>query len=92
MAWFGRFLLRGIGGPEDNVFGIMNVTQAAGLGSDVAAFILGFAFFEGVHGLPKDTVRARYWLKKIVDDECRFKHLNDVGFADAARMLRELDQ
>ena len=91
LAVYGKSLLRGLGGPQDNVFGVMNVTQAAGLGSDVAAFILGFAFFEGVHGLPKDTVRARYWLKKVVDGECKIKHLSDSAKARVAEWLRELD-
>ena len=90
LAVYGKSLLRGVGGPRDNVFGIMNVTQAAGLGSDVAAFILGFAFFEGVHGLPKDTVRARYWLKKVVDGECEVKHLHQKNITEAAGWLREL--
>ena len=94
MAVYGKSLLRGIGGPRDNVFGIMNVTQAAELGSDVAAFLLGFAFFEGAHGLPKDTVRARYWLKKVVrvDGECEIKHLHQRNIAEAAVWLRQLDQ
>ena len=92
LAVYGKSLLRGVGGPQDNVFGIMNVTQAAGLGSDVAAFILGFAFFEGVHGLPKDTVRARYWLKKVVDGECEIKHLHHKNIAEAAGWLHQLDQ
>ena len=92
LAVYGKSLLRGVGGPRDNVFGIMNVTQAAGLGSDVAAFILGFAFFEGVHGLPKDTVRARYWLKKVVDGECEIKHLHQRNIAEAAVWLDQLDR
>ena len=53
-------LTRGLGGPQDNVFGIMNLTQAAELGSNVAAFLLGQAFFSGTYGLPKDNVRARF--------------------------------
>jgi len=92
MAAFGEYLLLGLGGPQDNVFGIMNVTEAAGLGSDVAACNLGEAFFEGIWGLPKDPVRARYWLKKVVDGECEYKHLNDTAIADAAKWLRELDE
>ena len=79
-------------GPQDNIFGIMNVTEAAGLGSDFATLLLGRAFLDGNHGLPKDPVRARYWLKKIVDDECEYKHLKDAALPDPARMLRELDQ
>ena len=69
----------------------MNVTEAAGLGSDVGAYRLGRAFFEGSHGLPKDPVRARYWLKKIADGECAHKHLNNKAKATAAEWLRALD-
>ena len=69
----------------------MNVTEAAHLGSDVGAFLLGVAFFGGLYGLPKDPVRARYWLKKVVDGECEFKGLSDQGLANAARWLRELE-
>ena len=52
---------------------------------------LGWAFFEGELGLPKDPARARYWLKKIVDDECEYKHFNNKLMAKSAEMLRELD-
>ena len=91
MACFGRFLLRGIGGPEDNAFGLVNVTEAAHLGSDVGAYWLGAWFFKGELGLPKDPVRARYWLKKVVDGECTHKNLRDEGLANAAQCLRELE-
>ena len=92
IAAFGNCLLLGIGGPEDHVFGIMNVTEAAGLGSDLSAYRLGWAFFEGGHGLSKDPVRARYWLKKIADGECEHKHLQQKNITEAAEWLRELDQ
>ena len=52
---------------------------------------LGWAFFEGELGLPKDPARARYWLKKVVDDECEYKHFNNKWMAKSAEMLRELD-
>ena len=93
-AMFGKCLLLGIGGPQDNVFGVMIVTAAAELGSNLGAYRLGWAFFEGGHGLPKDPVRARYWLKKVVDGECTHKGLYDadVLVADAEEYLRELDQ
>ena len=91
MASFGQCFLLGIGGPEDHVFGIMNATEAAGLGSDLGAMKLSRAFFKGKHGLPKDPARARYWLKKVVDGECEYKHLNDEWIAKSAEMLRELD-
>ena len=70
----------------------MNATEAAHLGSNLGAYRLGWAFFEGGHGLPKDTVRARYWLKKVVDDRCEHKHLQQKNITEAAEWLRELDQ
>ena len=70
----------------------MNVTEAAGLGSNLGAYLFGKAFFNGELGLPKDPARARYWLKKVVDGECAHKHLsNEASLAEAARWLRELD-
>ena len=90
IAAFGNCLLRGLGGPQDTVFGVMNVTQAAELGSDVGAYFLGWAFFEGDYGLPKDSVRARYWLKKLVDGECKIQHLHRNNITEAEVWLREL--
>ena len=56
-----------------------------------SARFLGEAFFKGTSGLPKDPARARYWLKKVVDGECAYKHLNNKAKADAAEWLRALD-
>ena len=91
MACFGRNLLRGIGGPQDIAFGLGNVTEAAGLGSEGGAYRLGEAFYKGGFGLPKDPARARYWLKKVVDGECEHKHLASKLMANSVEMLRELD-
>jgi len=92
MGTFGESLLLGLGGSKETSLGLVNVTEAAGLGSNVAAFRLGKAFFNGAYGLPKDPARARYWLKKVVDGECAHKHLsNEASLAEAARWLRELD-
>ena len=92
LACFGEYLLKGWGGPEDIGFGLVNVTEAAGLGSDFSAYLLGEAFFHGNYNLPKDPARARYWLKKLVDGECKIKHLIDSAKAEAAEHLRELDE
>ena len=62
------------------------------MGSDVGAYFLGEAFFRGTFGLPKDPVRARFWLRKVADDECAHKHLSDNAIAEAANWLRELDE
>ena len=92
MACFGGdCLLRGEG-PQDNALGLVNAAQAAELGSEFGAYLLGWVFFSGGCGVPKEPVQARYWLKKVVDGECKYKHLNDAGKADAAKLLRELDQ
>ena len=80
-------LLNGWGGPEDNAFGLVNVAQAAELGSSLSAYSLGWAFFKGLCGLPKDPARARYWLKKVVDGECEFKHVQAESISNAAGML-----
>ena len=91
LATFGCCLLQGIGGPQDNALGLVSVTEAAGLGSEVGAFLLGQAFFGGLYGLSKDPVRARFWLKKAVDGECECKHMCDIALAKAAEWLRELE-
>ena len=72
--------------------GLVLTTEAATKGSDFAAWVLGEAFFEGTSGLSKDPARARYWLKKLVDGECKIKHLIDSAKAEAAEHLRELDE
>ena len=92
MASFGQCLLLGIGGPQDNALGLVNLMDSAHLGSDFGTFLLGQAFFEGIWGLPKDPVRARFWIKKVVEGECTHKHLTDQAIAEAANWLRELDQ
>ena len=59
--------------------------------SDLGAYILGQAFFKGQWGLAKDFVRARFWLKKIVDGECEHKNLRDPARNKLYPWLRELD-
>ena len=91
MANFGQCLLSGIGGPQDILLGLVNVTEAAHLGSAMGACILGEVFFRGSFGLPKDPVRARFWLKKVVEGECEFKHVRADYISYAARMLAVMD-
>ena len=92
MAAFGEFLLRGTGGPKDNTLGLVTLTQAAELGSDLGAYYLGWAFFKGKYSLPKDPAQARFWLKRIADGECKFKQLGEMGYELAAGWLRELNE
>ena len=67
------------------------MTEAAHLGSDVGAYWLGGWFWKGDLGLPKDPARARFWLKKVVDGECEFKHLTHAGRSDAEGILEALE-
>ena len=76
---------------QDIALGLMNMTQAAELGSDFGAYALGEAFFFGNYGLPKDPVRARFWVKKVVEGECKFKHVCAKSISNAARMLAVMD-
>ena len=91
IACFGEYLLLGVGGSVETSLGLVNVTEAAYLGSNLGAYHLGQAFFKGTSGLPKEPARARYWLKKVVDGECKIKHLSDSAKARVAEWLRELD-
>ena len=92
LAVLGEFLLRGTGGPKDKALGLVKVTQAAELGSDLGAYYLGWAFFKGKYSLPKDPAQARFWLKRIADGECKFKQLGEMGYELAAGWLRELNE
>ena len=91
MAAFGEALLHGIGGSTDTSLGLVLVTEAATNGSDFGAYTLGKGFFYGNFGLTKDPVRARFWLKKVVDGECKFKHLHQDHVTLAANMLTVMD-
>ena len=88
IACFGECLLLGDGGPKNTSLGWVYITDAAHLGSDVGAYLLGEAFLKGIHNLPKDSVQARFWLMKIVDGECKFKNLTEESLAKVAMSHR----
>ena len=91
MAAYGVLLLEGIGGPQDNKRGLVNVTEAAGLGSNYGAVYLGKGYLDGRFGLPRDSDRAHLWLKKVADDEWEFDHLAERHITQAAMWVRELE-
>ena len=91
LASFGDCLLAGTGGPKNILLGMVSLTEAAHLGSDLGAYLLGVTSFHGISGLSKDPVRARFWLKQVVDGECEFKFLCPTCMPNAARMLAALD-
>ena len=91
MAAFGEYLLLGDSGPQNTSLGWVYITDAAHLGSDLGAYLLGEAFFKGIHYLPKDFVQSRFWLMKIVDGECKFNNLAEESLAKVAMWLRGMD-
>ena len=93
LSCFGKCLTNGSDYGHKNIsLGLVYLTDAAHLGSNHAAYKLGDAFAHGKCGLPKDSVQARFWLKEVAGDECKYKHLSAKGIADAAKWLRELDE
>jgi hypothetical protein len=75
-----RFYLYAIGIDchKDHALGLVNVTEAAHLGSDVGQLLLGKAFAKGLYGLSKDPVRARFWLEKTDWEEAK-ELLQELG-------------
>eukprot|EP00966_Prymnesium_polylepis_P312103 7211367-Prymnesium_polylepis.1 len=67
LAECGGCYLYGDGVEVNRVRGMMLVTQAAGLGSEYACWLLGEFHKEGDHGLPKDTAQAAKWFRKMPD-------------------------
>ena len=90
LACIGEHLLKGMGGPSSPVLGLVYITRAAAAGSDVAAYILGKAFVTGKYGLPENNVQAKYYLRKVVEGECEFKHLIDASHTAAKEFLEKL--
>ena len=87
LAKMGERQVLGVHVPENIALGIMNVTEAAHLGSELGALLLGEWLFDGCHGLPKDPARARFWLKKVVDGPFSLS----LWPLPARRLLEELD-
>jgi TPR repeat protein len=67
----------------------MYVSTAAAQGSNCAAYNLGRALANGLHGMTVDTKEAAFWLKKAIGN-CRHDHLWDGSKKLAQLMLEEL--
>ncbi|CAB9521008.1 Sel1 domain protein repeat-containing protein [Seminavis robusta] len=68
---------------------MMYISMAAGQGSDWAAYELGMALADGLHGVIKDKAEAIRWLEEAVGD-CRYKHLSLPAKNQARETLNEL--
>ena len=87
MARYGQCLLCGVGGPSVTALGLVWLSQAAALGSDLGAMLLG-NFLLGQGGLPRDKEQAKFWLRKVVNRECIHTNLTEKSLEMAARWLR----
>ena len=75
MAKYGAYLTTGLGGEPIPTLGILYLTRAAEGGSNLGAYLLGMAFYEGTDGLPQDSTHAKYLLGKVADGSCPVKSL-----------------
>jgi TPR repeat protein len=91
LAAFGEYLLLGVGGPTNTALGLINVMEAATLGSNFGAYLLGRALFKGQYGLPQDFARARFWLEKVVNGTCTHKLVMERCVKLAALHLQMLN-
>ena len=89
MAYYGYYLLNGKGGEKLPALGLVFLGQAASLGSDLAALLLGRAFIEGSDGLPKDIEMGKHWLRKASDGQATVKHLKPEAIEKAVAMLAQ---
>ena len=90
MATLGYVLWTGIGGEQNDSLGVYYITSAARLGSDLAAFNLGFAFKKGLYGLPVDVKQARFWFTQIAEGKCMVLHGQQRILNDAKQFLLEM--
>ena len=65
-----------------------SMTEAAVLGSALAAYVLGGAFIEGKHGLSWDPAQARYWLEQAVEGKVDDLHQE----IEVPELLRAMDK
>jgi U-box domain len=69
MTEAGNLLTCGVGVEPNVPQGMLYIGTAAGLGSRVAAFYLGFALADGKFGLPVDEKDAIHWLNQCLSDK-----------------------
>jgi TPR repeat protein len=78
----GLFYIQGLGGlPEDEIKALRLFKQAADQGNSDAIYWIG-VFLEAGRSVPRDTERARMWLKRAAE----------MGHVDAKRELSRLNQ
>ena len=85
----GWCLFYGVGVKTSQMEGAVLLAGAAEQGSEFAAYYLGFEFFHGTDGLPKNRERAKYYLRKVVDGGYRGE-MDEEDFEEAKKMLKKI--
>ena len=88
-AMLGLMTAYGEGTAQNTAHGLSLTTQAAMMGSKVAAYFLGGWYREGEHGLPVDNKRALRWYRKVATGAVG--DLKGETIDKAAAFVRELD-
>jgi TPR repeat protein len=89
-ALLGYFLCNGLGGVATcHTTGMSYISIAAAQGSNFAAYILGMALADGMHGMIVNVEEAIYWLEKAVGD-CEHNHFDDEDKKQAQQKVNEL--
>ena len=57
--------LDGDGTTKNVLTGLIEIGQAAGLGSEHACYVLANAYYHGLYGLEKDSAQVARWVAKM---------------------------
>jgi len=89
MAAAGNCLINGAGVSESVGEGMFLLGSAAMGGSDLAAYVVGMAYKNGIQGVPKNVAMAKKWLSKAVDGTCIFYHLQEEDLIKTRTELKK---
>ena len=76
---------------RNNVRGLDLLVKGALAGSALATFKLGSYYYEGLYGLPIDTLEATGLLRRIARGTCKVNDISDEAKKQATEMLAELE-
>ena len=87
------FLVNEHGGAEADVaYGTSQMFYAAGAGSDLASREVGIWYLHGMHGIPANKAKARYFLDRATNGLCAELHMKPADLDEAKQLLNQLQQ
>ena len=90
MAKEGECVLQGFGTNQSVVLGSALLGVAAGMGSDLANYILGNCCLKGEYSYPQDVVMARNFLVKACSTKTLHAHMTESQKKDCNRKLTHI--